>query len=67
VLTLPAATNGWNCSVTNLTAAAAHRADNTVQTASTTTSVTLENQTKSTGAAVAWTAGDVLRVCCFAY
>lgn len=67
VITLPAATTGWIAFVTNITAAAAHRADNTRQTASTTTSVTLENQTTSTGAALAWTASDILRVSCFAY
>jgi hypothetical protein len=50
-----------------LTAAAGHRADNTVQTASSTTSATIENQTKSSGAAVAWTASDIVRVSCFAY
>jgi hypothetical protein len=67
-LRLPAATNGWICHVTNLTAVAANRADQaTRQTASTTTSVTVQNQTLSTGAALAWTAGDVLRVSCFAY
>jgi hypothetical protein len=67
VITLPAATTGWNCFVTNLTAAAGHRADSTVQIASSTTTVTVENQTKSTGAAVAWVAGDILRISCFAY
>lgn len=60
------ATTGWNCSVNNLTAAAGHRADNTVQTASSTTTVTIENQTKSTGAAVAWTASDIIRLSCWA-
>jgi hypothetical protein len=67
VISLPVASVGWNCMVNNNTASAAHRADNTVQTASTTNSVTIENQTKSTGAAVAWTASDALRLNCFAY
>lgn len=68
VIGLPAATNGWICHVTNITAVAANRADQaTRQTASTTTSVTVQNQTLSTGAALAWTAGDILRVSCFAY
>jgi hypothetical protein len=68
VIGLPTAANGWICHVTNLTAVAANRADQaTRQTASTTTSVTVQNQTLSTGAALAWTAGDVLRVSCFAY
>lgn len=67
VLTLSTATTGWNCDVNNLTAAAAHRADNTRQTASTTTTVTVENQTTSTGAAVAWAASDIITLKCAAY
>lgn len=68
VIGLPTATTGWNCFVENITAMAANRGDQrTVQTASTTTSVTLQNQTISTGAALAWTAGDILRISCFAY
>jgi hypothetical protein len=67
-VTMPAATTGWNCSVTNITQTAAHRADRaTVQTASTTTSVTWEYQIVSTGAATAFTASDVFRGICFAY
>ena len=50
----------WNCTVYNLTAHAGNRADDTVMTASNGTTVTVQNQTKSTGAAVAWTASDVL-------
>lgn len=68
VVTMPAATTGWNCSINNLTGSAAHRADRTtVQTASTTTSVTWEYQVVSTGAAVAFTASDVFRGLCAAY
>lgn len=68
VLTMPAATTGWNCTVTNRTAVAANRANQwTVQTAATTTTVTVQNQTISTGAALAWTASDVLHLACFAY
>jgi hypothetical protein len=67
VLTMPTASTGWICHVNDLTAAAAHVAYNTRQTASSTTSVTLENQTTSTGAAVAWAASDILQVSCFAY
>lgn len=67
-VTLPTATTGWNCNVTNITQTAAHRADRiTVQTASTTTSATWEYQTVSTGAATAFTASDVFRGICFAY
>jgi hypothetical protein len=68
VLTMPATVAGWNCAVENLTATAANDGDQrTVQTASTTTSVTVENQTISTGAAVAWTASDVLALTCLGF
>lgn len=67
-LTLPAAGTGWNCNVVNLTAAAANRADiRTVQTGSTGTSVTLQNQTISSGAATAWVANDVVAGSCAAF
>lgn len=66
VVGLPAAAHNWNCTVQNLTAHAGNRADDTVQTASTTTTVTVQNQTKSTGAALAWTASDVLQLSCMA-
>lgn len=67
-VTMPAALTGWTCSVNNITASAAHRAGvTTVQTASTTTSVTFEYQTVATGAATAFTASDVFRGTCFAY
>lgn len=68
VLTLPAATTGWICHVENRTAVAANVADaRTVQIAATTTTVTVENQTISTGAALAWTASDVLVLSCWAH
>jgi hypothetical protein len=68
VFTMPAATTGWACSVTNLTAKAANRADSgTFQTATTTTSVTIQNQTLSTGAALAWVASDVVQLSCRGY
>ena len=68
VLAMPTATTGWNCHATNVTATAANRADQAVrQTASTTTSVTLQNQTVSTGAALAFTASDLVRCQCTAY
>jgi hypothetical protein len=64
---LPTAATGWVCpGGLNLTAHSANRADDTVQTASATTSITVQNQTKSTGAAVAWTASDTLSLACFA-
>ena len=59
------ATTGWICRPENMTALAANRADqHTVQTASSTTQVTVQNQTVSTGAALAWTAADVLQLAC---
>lgn len=66
VLTMPASTTEWaSCEVKNLTAQAANRADqHTVVTASTSTSLTVQNQTISTGAALAWTASDVLHFNC---
>lgn len=67
IIGLPTAANGWNCFVRNITAAAGNRADDTRMKASSTTTVTIENQTTSTGAAVPWTAGDILEVSCFAY
>ena len=68
VFTTPPSTTGWACDVTNITAKAANRADqSTVQTASTTTSVTIQNQTMSTGAALAWTASDIVQLKCRGY
>jgi len=67
VVGLPAATTGWNCHVTDITATAAHTALETMQIASTTTTVTIESQNRSTGAASAWAASSILRVSCFAY
>lgn len=68
VITMPAATTGWNCHVENRTGVLANVANQrTMQIATTTTSVTVENQTISTGAALAWTASDVLALMCVAY
>lgn len=67
-LTMTAAATGWVCTINNITATAAHRADReTRQTASTTTSITFEYQIVSTGAATAFTASDVFRGICMAY
>lgn len=61
------ATHGWNCpGGLNQTAHLGNRADDTVQTNSTTTTVTVQNQTKSTGAAVAWQPSDNLQLTCTA-
>lgn len=68
VMAMPAATTGWNCAAENITAAAANRANQTVkQQSSTTTAVTVQNQTVSTGAALAFTASDIVRFLCMAY
>lgn len=68
VVGLPTAATGWVCSVTNRTAVLGNVGDaHTVQIATTTTTATLENQTISTGAALAWTASDILAVSCFGY
>lgn len=68
VIGLPTAATGWNCYVENVTATAANAMDQrTVQTSSTTASATVENQTVSTGAALAWSASDVLAVSCVAF
>lgn len=68
VITMPTASTGWICDVENQTATAANVGDaRTVQIANTTTSVTVENQTISTGAALAWTASDVLLLACTAF
>lgn len=59
---------GWNCHIDNLTANAANRAnERTVQTASTTTTVSIQNQLVSTGAAQNWVASDILALLCLAY
>ena len=67
VINMPTATTGWICNVNDRTAAAAHVAYNTRQTATTVSSVTVENQTTSTGAAVAWGSGDIITLSCFGY
>ncbi len=68
VITMPAATTGWACSVENQTAVLGNVANaRTMQIGSTTTTVTVENQTVSTGAALAWTASDVLVLSCHGY
>lgn len=65
VIGLPAAANGWNCFSTDITTETA-TAFVTKQTGSSTTTATLTNYTTA-GVAGAWTAGDKLRVSCFAY
>lgn len=66
VLAMPAATTGWNCSAENISQPNAANL-RLRQTASTTTSVTLQWQTVSTGAATAFTASDIVSFIAFAY
>ena len=61
VITMPAATTDWNCSVVNPIAGAGTF---TQQSAATTTTVTFTNYTLATAVAVAWPASYVLRVNC---
>jgi len=64
VITMPSATAGWVCDAADISNAAAFvTAENTTSA----TSVTLGNYSRTTGAATAWTAGDVVLVKCTAY
>lgn len=63
VIGLPTATTGWNCNVDDITTPASYVTD---QTASTTTTATVQNYSRTTGLATAWTASDILAVSCFA-
>lgn len=65
---LVATSVGWVCHIQNITANAANRANQrVVQTSSTTTTVVVQNQLVSTGAAQAFTANDILAFLCGAY
>ena len=64
VLTMPTASTGWVVDCVDITNAASFV---TVQTAGTTTSVTLTNYSRTTGLAIAWTASDILRCRATAY
>jgi hypothetical protein len=66
VITLPAAATGWVVLCVDLTSALNHTGLNTVQTASTTTSATIESQ-NSAGAATAWAANSLVRCIALAY
>lgn len=68
VLGMPTATTGWNCHVEDETAVIANAADrHTIQIGTTTSTVTVENQTISTGVVLAWTASDILALTCAAF
>lgn len=63
VITMLTANYGWVCTATNITNAATM---STVQTGSSTSSVTLTNYSRTTGTATPWNAGDVILISCFA-
>jgi hypothetical protein len=65
VIGLPPATTGWSCDANDITTTNANQLV-TKQTASSTTSATLQNYTDA-AATHAWTDSDVLSVHCFAY
>ena len=69
VLAMPAATAGWNCNGSNITAAAANRNPTgaLLQQSSTTTAVTMQYQTVATGVALAFVASDIVQMSCFAF
>jgi hypothetical protein len=62
VLTMPAAANGWNCYATDISNPGAN---NTKESATAATTVTLTNYNNS-GVATAWSARDILAVSCSA-
>ena len=62
VLTLPAATTGWNCYARNVSNAATSAPAQTG--AVSTTSVTITNFNRTTGIAAAWTDSDVVVISC---
>lgn len=66
VLAMPAATTNWNCSGSNLTAAAANRNPTGVllMQSSTSTAATLQYQTVGTGVALAFVASDIVQINC---
>lgn len=64
VVTLPVATNGWSCSVQDITHPPIG-VSQTVVTAITSNSVTLTNYLLATGLPTAWAASDSLMLTCF--
>lgn len=73
-LQMPQAATGWNCHAENLTATDANRANqrvvqrfNTEDPGQKQRRATLQSQTVSTGAALAFTASDIVAVQCTAY
>jgi hypothetical protein len=64
VIAMPAATTGWNCQFDDVTTPASFI---TSQTASTTTTVSLTNYSRTTGLAIAWTGSDILAAMCMGF
>ncbi len=64
VVTMPAAATGWACDATNSTHVASF-VEAVLPTS--TTSITINNYSRTTGSAIAWTASDVLVVKCLGY
>lgn len=61
VVTLPAVTNAWMCSAMNVTTSATAAIE---MTASTTTSATFTNYTRTTGVVLVWVDGADVRISC---
>jgi len=64
-LTMPAATNGWACTAQDISQA--NFGYMTKQYATSTTSVSVQNNNQATSSSVAWGAGDVLLFQCAAF
>lgn len=64
VVGLPTASTGWNCTARDITTNASFVTD---QTASSTSTATFQNYSRTTGLAIAWTASDILAISCAAF
>lgn len=64
VVTMPTATTGWACDAGDGTTPASF-VEAVIPTSA--TSITIQNYSRSTGLAIAWTASDVLTVKCLGY
>lgn len=64
VVGLPTASTGWNCTARDITTNASFVTD---QTASSVSSATFQNYSRTTGLAIAWTASDILGISCAAF
>jgi hypothetical protein len=64
VVTMPSAAHGWSCSAVDSTTPASF-VEAVLPTSA--TSITIDNYSRTTGLAIAWTASDVLAVQCTGY